>query len=552
MGSKKPRLDLPTKLVIAAVGGAAVLTALPGSAEQSSAAATGGIYQAELIGAASADAIPGNYIVVLRSPADGEGNAALESAVERAEHRGASVTEQYGESINGYAATMGAGELAAIRQDPEVAYVAVDQTISIDGSRDVTSWGQDRIDQRSGLDGELETSGDGSGVNAYIIDTGIRSTHEDFDGRVTSGYTAVSDGNGTEDCNGHGTHVAGTVGGSTYGVAPGVGLVAVRVLDCDGVGTASGVIAGIDWVTANHVSPAVANMSLGGSAYTPLDSAVAASIASGVTYALAAGNESDDACDYSPARTPAAITVAASTDGDTHASFSNDGSCVDLYAPGSAIRSDYAGSDTQTAVASGTSMASPHVAGAAALQLAADPSATPAEVAAALVSAATPDVLTDVPDGTANLLLYVGESDDVTPTPTPTATTTAPVIEPTTEPTTEPTPTTTPTPTATATPSCPKNRARGRLSSRSESRTMAVYTSTTAGAHAGCMTGPRRTNFDLVLEMRQGGSWVEVASGHEARSRERVFFTGEAGTYRWRAERVSGRGGFVLRIAHPE
>jgi subtilisin family serine protease len=268
-------------------------------------------------------------------------------------------------------------------------------------------WGLDRMDQRAlPLNGTYTYKADGSGVTVYIIDTGINFTHSEFGGRASAGVDEITAGGNAADCNGHGTHVAGTVGGSTYGVAKNVRLVAIRVLDCSGSGTTSGVIAGIDWVTANRTLPAAANMSLGGDFSQALNDAVARSVAAGVVYAVAAGNSAVDACATSPASAPDAITVGATDANDAFASFSNYGTCVKINAPGVGITSAWIGSNAATATASGTSMAAPHVAGAAAAYLQKNPGATPAQVRAALTGAATSSVIQSIGAGTVNLLVF--------------------------------------------------------------------------------------------------------------------------------------------------
>lgn len=396
---------------------------------------------APLLGQDAPQALPGRYIVVFKeAAAPGLVDAAMEAALqdtsadahalapEVSRLGGASAVYRYDAALNGFAAPLSARAVEALRRNPHVDYIQVDSVVTLDATQTGATWGLDRIDQRAlPLNGAYTYDYTGAGVTAYIIDTGILFSHTQFGGRAISGYDAV-DGGTADDCNGHGTHVAGTVGGSTYGVAKGVSLVAVRVLDCAGSGTSSGVIAGVNWVTSNHQAgqPAVANMSLGGGIDAALDAAVANSIADGVTYAIAAGNSKKDACNYSPARVPSAITVGATDNTDTRAYYSNYGSCLDIFAPGSSITSAWYTSTTATNTISGTSMATPHVAGAAALYLQANPGASPATVASALVGNATAGVVINEGTGSPDLLLYslFGDTPPITPEPTvvPTAT----------------------------------------------------------------------------------------------------------------------------------
>ncbi|WP_281276926.1 S8 family peptidase [Glycomyces buryatensis] len=367
---------------------AAVLTVSPAQADVGS-----------ILGTDNPDAIPGEYIVVFEG---GEVNAASDVVGSF----GGTVENAF-DSLGAVHALMSESEAERLAADPAVDYVEQNQVVEVaDTQADPPSWGLDRIDQGSlPLDESYTYPNGGEGVTAYIIDTGIWLTHEEFEGRTAAGYSSVLPivGDGT-DCNGHGTHVAGTVGGTDYGVAKAVTLVPVQVLTCAGSGTTAGVIQGVDWVTENAVKPAVANMSLGGGVSEALDEAVAASIDSGVTYAVAAGNDDADACASSPAGVPGAITVAASDSADARAEFSNWGECTDLFAPGVDIESAYLLGLTESL--SGTSMASPHVAGAAAVYLSAHPNASPDEVAAALTGAATSGELGDV-KGSPNLLLRV-------------------------------------------------------------------------------------------------------------------------------------------------
>ncbi|MEV1050854.1 S8 family peptidase [Streptomyces sp. NPDC049887] len=314
--------------------------------------------------------------------------------------------------LNGFSASMSKAEAERLAADPRVAYVEQNSVIRLNETQTNATWGLDRVDQRNlPLSTTYTYNTTAANVNAYIIDTGIRTSHGEFGGRASVGTDTVGDGQNGQDCQGHGTHVAGTVGGKTYGVAKGVDLIAVRVLGCDGSGTTEGVIAGVDWVTANASKPAVANMSLGGSASAALDDAVKRSIASGVSYSIAAGNGiligiPVNACNYSPARVPEAITVGATDRTDRRASFSNYGSCLDLFAPGVDVTSAWKDSDSATNTISGTSMATPHTAGVAALYLANNPTASPAQVRDALVNNATSGKVTDPRTGSPNKLLH--------------------------------------------------------------------------------------------------------------------------------------------------
>jgi subtilisin family serine protease len=318
----------------------------------------------------------------------------------------------YTAAVNGFAGTLNAGQLNALRHNPNVAYIEQDAPMQASTTQTGATWGLDRIDQASlPLSTTFSYNNTGLGVNAYIIDTGIRLTHSQFVGRVSTGYDAVTAGGNANDCNGHGTHVAGTVGGTTHGVAKGANLIAVRVLDCAGSGTTAGVIAGVDWVANNHVKPAVGNMSLGGGASTTLDNAVANAISQGVTMAVAAGNgnmggKAQNACNYSPARVASALTVSATSSTDAKASYANYGTCVDIFAPGNSITSAWYTSDIATSTISGTSMASPHVAGVVALYLQSNPTASTSAVANAITSGATLNKVTNAGTGSPNRLLF--------------------------------------------------------------------------------------------------------------------------------------------------
>ncbi|WP_328667384.1 S8 family peptidase [Streptomyces sp. NBC_00322] len=399
MATHKRASRIKLTAAITAVAAAAGVTVLGTSFAGAATPAEGTVF-----GANAEGAVAGSYIVMLDKKADKQ---------DLAKEYGGELQRNYSSAINGFSASgLSETEAKRLAADPAVAKVVQNKKFSINATQDnPPSWGLDRIDQADTAGDKKYTYPDsaGEGVTAYVIDTGVRITHKDFGGRAAHGFDAVDNDDSADDGNGHGTHVAGTIAGATYGVAKKAKVVAVRVLDNNGSGTTEQVVAGIDWVTKNHKGPSVANMSLGGGADEALDEAVRKAIASGVTFAVAAGNESADASQGSPARVKEAITVASSTKEDAQSEFSNFGEIVDIYAPGSDITSAWNDSDEGTKTISGTSMATPHVVGAAAVYLGAHQDATPEQVAKALTDGATADKITNPSAGTPNKLLKVVE-----------------------------------------------------------------------------------------------------------------------------------------------
>jgi subtilisin family serine protease len=416
----------------------AVITALT--------AATTGINSSHVLGKeqklfTKENPIPNRYIVVLNEQKVGPDIAAPlveNDAQYLAAVYGGSVETVFSSALKGYVAEMSPEQAEALSHDDLVRFVEQDSAISIETSQSNAPWNLDRVDQRNlPWDTVYNYTASGIGVHAYIIDTGIRATHVEFGGRASAVYDNVGDGQNGADCNGHGTHVAGIIGAATWGVAKNAFIHGVRVIPCNGNGQISNLIAGIDWVTANRQNPAVANISLAAAGSSPsLETSLTNSINSGVTYAVAAGNGAWDACNFTPARTPAALTVGASDETDLRARYSNYGSCIDLFAPGNLIVSTWSSSDTATNNLSGTSMSAPMVAGAAALYLESHPTASSSTVTQAVMNAVTNGVLTTNDATSPNKLLYSWVNGPApTPTPTPTAT-----------PTPTPTPTPSPTP----------------------------------------------------------------------------------------------------------
>lgn len=438
-----------------------------------------------------------------------------------------SVKQNYGDVLRGFAIQADPTTVRRMLKDPRIAYIEEDGEMRASATQSNATWGLDRVDQRNlPLSGSYDYSTTASNVSAYVIDTGILASHSQFGGRVQQGYTAINDGYGTSDCAGHGTHVAGTIGGSTYGVAKGVKLYPVRVLGCSGSGSTSGIIAGMDWVASTHRGPSVANMSLGGGASTATDQAVARLRNSGVVVAVAAGNENQDACNVSPARAAGAITVGSTQSNDYRSSFSNWGTCVNIFAPGTNITSSWSTGTSATNTISGTSMATPHVAGVAALYLAANPNATPAQVEQALYSNATPNKVINAGSGSANRLLYSAFSGGTTPDP-----------EPNPEP--EPGNGTTVTGTLSGT---------GYYADHPYPYQYVSRTSTITAS----LRGPSNADFELHLYRWNGASWQIVARSETPTSNESISYSASPGYYTIEVYSYRGSGSYSLTYVMPQ
>jgi hypothetical protein len=474
------------------------------------------------VAAQSGQVIPGHYIVLFRE--DVRDPSGLAQTLVNA-HAG-DLLYTYEHGVRGFAARLPASALDVLRQNRNVELIEEDRVVMACSALSDVNWGLDRIDQKDlPLDRTYDAVPSGAGVRVYIIDSGIRTSHAEFGGRASVGYDAL--GGSGQDCYGHGTHVAATAVGGSFGVAPDAKAIAVRVLDCRNVGTTSSVIAGVDWVTDHHVKPAVANMSIGGrSPSTALDRAVAKSVAAGVTYVVSAGNRNTNACNYSPGRVAEVITVGATTAADARANYSNVGKCLDLFAPGEDVRSAWSNSDVATALLGGTSMASSYVAGAAALFLQTEPTATPAAVATALLGRATRDRLTSIGAGSPNLLLYARFEDFA-----------APPREPPSTP-------------------CSKcEQYSGSLNGAGDFDYQPAgtyfFNTDVSGTHSGWLRAGESTDFDLVLKKWNGAMWETVAVSSLPGSTESISYNGAAGLYLWRVDSRNGSGAYTFWMQRP-
>lgn len=432
--------------------------------------------------------------------------------------------QSYSRALRGFTIQADASAIKRLLRDPRVAYIEEDGVMHASAVQNGVTWGLDRIDQRNlPLNNSYSYLTNSSNVSAYVIDTGILASHSQFGGRVQQGYSVINDGYGTSDCAGHGTHVAGTIGGSTYGVAKGVKLYPVRVLGCDGYGSTSGIVAGMDWVANTHRGPSVVNMSLGGGASTATDQAVTRLRNSGVVVVVAAGNENQNACNVSPARANGAITVGSTQSNDYRSSFSNWGTCVNIFAPGSNITSSWNTGSSAVNTISGTSMATPHVAGAAALYLANNPNATPAQVEQALYSTATPSKVINAGTGSTNRMLYTAFSDtgEGTPdNPDPTQGTTV----------------------------------TGSLQGTGyyADHPYPYQYVPNNGTIKATLQGPSNADFELHLYRWNGSAWQIVAKSETPTSSESINYNANPGYYTLEVYSYRGNGNYTLTYSFPK
>lgn len=480
------------------------------------------IHRAPMHGDDAPDAIEQRYIVVFAKDVSDEDAADLFGGPGSLASADMVVEHHYRHALHGFSAELSPAAVEKLRDDVRVAYVEADRPVSATA----VPWGLDRVDQADlPLDGAFDSELDGEGVHAYVIDTGLRATHQLFAGRVGAGWSAYADGTG--DCDGHGTHVAGTIGGTAVGVAPAVTLHPVRVLGCDGQGTMSSVIAGVDWVRQHAEQPAVANMSLGGGASWALDQAVRSTVAAGIPVVVAAGNDNADACYGSPNRVAEAITVGATRTDDRRWGSSNWGGCVDVMAPGAAILSTWSAHDSALATLSGTSMAAPHVTGVVALLRSRDGAAGPAALLEELLDVAIEGRLSDL-KGSPDLLLssQLSSGDAIPPSPPPADDDDCI--------------------------GCPKYPGTlAQTGAHAWQPDGTYYEAKASGVHKAVLGGPAAADFDLALYRWDGQQWQRVAASESAQSDETILYEGAPGYYIWQVRSYQGAGDYLLLLDVP-